>query len=915
MTYQRALPDQDRERASADAARDAERAEYLARLRKKLEDAEFRAVEGFPIGEDEDILALSDPPYYTACPNPFLPEIVERWRAERAQLREALGLPDDSADNGDPRHAARNAQHVYHREPFASDVSEGKSDPIYRAHSYHTKVPHKAVMRYILHYTDPGDIVFDGFCGTGMTGVAAQLCADKKEVQSLGYRVKKDATILDEKGRIISHLGARKTLLTDLCPAATFIAHNYNTFIDVTTFGREAQRILREVEEECGWMYETSHPHCDHPQRVKGHINYMVWSDVFVCSQCGEEMVFWDVAVDRDTRSVRKTFSCPSCGVKQTKAGLERAWEVVYDHSLGQTIRRAKRLPVLINYFVGNKRFEKAPDTADLALVQFDGEISVPDRYPSFQMMFRDGKWGDQWREGYHTHITHTHHFYFPRALWVLSTLYDRIVGTRSSTLLFWFNSFQATLGSLLCRYNLGKRGNGPRAGTLYIASLIAENNLLRTAANKLANIGAAKDAFKDGDDSTLTMTHSASTLPDIPEYAVDYIFVDPPFGGNLMYSELNFLWEAWLRVFTNNMPEAIVSQTQRKRLPEYQRLMEQCFCEFYRILKPGRWMTIEFHNSRNRVWNAIQEALLRAGFVVADVRTFDKRQGTFNQVTAAGSVKQDLIISAYKPRTGFERRFLEQAGSAEGAWAFVRQHLVQLPIVVRQDGALEVVTERQLYLLYDRMVAFHIQRGATVPLSAAEFYAGLGERFVERDGMYFLPDQVPEYDRARMEAERVAQLALFVSDEKSTIQWLRQQLDPNTGGHAQTYQEIQPQFLRQLHQARHEALPELGEILAQNFLQDKAGRWYVPDPNKAGDLEKLRQRALLREFAGYVEGRGRLRQFRTEAVRAGFADAWRRRDYATVVKVAERLPERVLQEDPNLLMYYDNATLRTDRS
>jgi hypothetical protein len=220
-------------------------------------------------------------------------------------------------------------------------------------------------------------------------------------------------------------------------------------------------------------------------------------------------------------------------------------------------------------------------------------------------------------------------------------------------------------------------------------------------------------------------------------------------------------------------------------------------------------------------------------------------------------------------------------------------------------------VAERQAYLLFDRMVAFHIQRGASVPLSAAEFYAGLRQRFAERDGMFFLPDQVPEYDRARLRAGQVEQLALFVSDEKSAIQWLRQQLDPATGGRPQTYQDLLPAFLRQLHQARHEALPELGEILAQNFLQDEAGRWYVPDPDRASDLEKLRQRALLREFAEYAQGRGRLRQFRTEAVRAGFADAWRRRDYATIVKVAERLPESVLQEDPDLLMYYDNASLR----
>jgi DNA modification methylase len=112
-----------------------------------------RNIEGFPIGKDEDIIALSRPPYYTACPNPFIREFIEK-----------NGKPyDEETDD-------------YHCEPFAADVSEGKNDPIYNAHSYHTKVPHKAILRYVLHYTRPGDIVFDGFCGTGMTGVAAQMC-------------------------------------------------------------------------------------------------------------------------------------------------------------------------------------------------------------------------------------------------------------------------------------------------------------------------------------------------------------------------------------------------------------------------------------------------------------------------------------------------------------------------------------------------------------------------------------------------------------------------------------------------------------------------------------------------------------------------------------------------------------------
>ncbi len=87
-------------------------------------------------------------------------------------------------------------------------------------------------------------------------------------------------------------------------------------------------------------------------------------------------------------------------------------------------------------------------------------------------------------------------------------------------------------------------------------------------------------------------------------------------------------------------------------------------------------------------------------------------------------------------------------------------------------------MVERQGYLLYDRMVAFHVQRGYAVPLSTSEFHAGLRQRFPERDGMYFLPDQVTEYDRRRIDVKEVEQLQMFVSDEKTAIQWVRRQLE-----------------------------------------------------------------------------------------------------------------------------------------
>ena len=890
---------------AADTSGDTIRAEYRERLRQHLQDPAFRATEGFPIGADEAILNLSDPPYYTACPNPFLPETIERWREERAQLRGELGLPGDSGDEGGGENGC------YLREPFAADVSEGKNDPIYNAHSYHTKVPHKAIMRYILHYTEPGDLVLDFFCGTGMTGVAAQECglADAPQYANL---------LRSTPG---AHAGERRALLIDLAPIATYIAHSYVKSVDIAAFQILARDVITESKMVHGWMYKTAHSgwlalagdadtwsNVTHSTNDEsGVINFVVWSERFVCPTCSNEFTLWTAGVDPKTGEAKKEFPCPACGAAVSKRRLSRAMETIADPLRTEAVRRVKREPVLINYTWNGRRYEKFPEADDLAVIEKPSTFSSSTTVPVQQLPGGERRLKDAYDN---LGITRVHHFYFDRTLAVLSDLWSRIQSIpfdERSLLTILFTSQLVNL-SLMNRFRRVSFPYNPFSGTLYVGSIVSEANPYQAYENKLIKFVRAKSARAPL--ASIVSTQSATLLPQIPGNSIDYIFIDPPFGRNLHYSELNFLWEAWLDLTTNRELEAVMDRGRNRELFEYQDLMRRCFREGYRVLRPGRWMTVEFHNTSNAVWNAIQEGILSSGFMVADVRTLDKGGDTYKQ-SQQGLVKADLIISAYKPSNTLVERFKIETGTEKGAWDFMRQHLAHLPRVVEQGGVLEPIAERHPYLLFDRMIAFHIQRGATVPLSAAAFYAGLRQQFVERDGMIFLPDQVPEYDAARMRAERVGQLALFVNDEKSSIQWLRQLLDPATGGAPLTYQEILPQFLRQLHQARHEQLPELGEILDQNFLQDPHARWYVPDPNRAEDLERVRRNALLREFATYLAGRGRLRSFRTEAVRAGFADAYRRGAFADIVALAERLPDAVLQEDPDLLMYYDNASLR----
>jgi len=884
------------------------REKYRQRLAEYLKDPAFRAIEGFPIGTAEDILALSDPPYYTACPNPFLSEIIEEWQQEREEIRKQHGLEDEN----------------YQREPFAADVSEGKYHPLYKLHPYPTKVPHQAIMRYVLHYTDPGDLVMDGFCGTGMAGLASHLSGDINSVNELGYTVNSNGEIL-EKNKVISVLGGRKVILSDLSTLASFISYVYQKDLNTKEFSIKAKNILNETKNETNWMYLTIHEEpnsviseianqllinpidrFDKNNNIKwGEIKYVAWSDVFSCPECQNEFVFWDEAVNMETGVIKDNFLCPNCKAALTKRKAERVWITFYDDILCRTVTQTKQVPVLINYKYGKKRFEKKPDKFDIALIEKIQKIPIPYQIPINPLP-----------DGFNTQqpkvsngFTHVHHFYTKRNLYTLGKFLSIC---DSTDLLF---AVTRVAGQITQMYRFTYQsgvwgaGGGPMSGTLYIPSLIKELSIINQIEQAINDqISIRKNLIRN---DYLISTQSSTTLNLIPDNSMDYIFIDPPFGGNLMYSELNLIRESWIKVLTNNNPEAIINNIQNKDLADYQILIEACFNEFFRILKLGHWITIEFHNSLNSVWISIQEALQKSGFVVADVRTLDKQKGTIKQVTTSSAVKQDLIISAYKPNGNLEKNFHLKAGTEDGAWEFVRYHLGKLPMVNESNGTTVVNAERMAFLLFDRMVAFHIQRGVMVPISSSEFYAGLEQRFIPRDGMYFLPDQVAEYDRAVLESGKPTQLNLFVNDEKTAITWLRQQLDSKSGAEPKTQGDLTNDFNRVMNRAKHEQQLELIEILKQNFLQDQDGKWYMPDHNKASDLEKIRQRTLLREFKEYTESKGRLKVFRSEAVRAGFADCFKNQDYETIIKVAERLPEVVLREDPDLLMYYDSALLR----
>jgi hypothetical protein len=859
----------------------AERAAALEEAREELRKRlpELRKLPGFPNGTDEDIIAMSYPPYYTACPNPFIGDWLE-----------GLDRPSDEG-RVDPG-------------PFAVDISEGKGHLFYKAHSYPTKVPHAAIMRFLLHYTKPGDVVLDGFAGTGMTGVAAQACGNPDP--------KTKAAIEAEFGSTEIEWGTRRSILGDLGPSATFIEAGLNLPIDPRAFDTASTKLLERFNDKYGWMYKTTVTR-EQGEPFEADIDFTLWSEVFTCPHCGAEVVFYDAAFNPEIGKVNDEFSCGGCGAELTKDRLEPRKVSVRTLS-GALNEKLEMRPILISWRAGQQTGTKRVDLDDLARLE-KVLAEAPPWFPAHELpwLHRVHNWAIP-EKGFRR----ANHFWPDRALLALSALWSLSAGepdqSTKMALRFWIE--QAFWGlSWMNRYKANDHSqvNRNQSGVYYVPSLMTECSVRYNLVGSSPPRGKRQNLIKVWTEanwntgSTVITTGSSTSLP-VPDASVDYVFVDPPFGENLYYSDLAYLGESWHRVYTAVAEEAIVDKNKERPKSEddYGVLISRCFAEFFRVLKPGRWMTVEFSNSSNSIWSLIQNALASAGFVVADTRVIDKEQLSFSQVTAVNAVKHDLVISAYKPAEETEHSFEIAAGSADGAWTFVREHLSRIPATEGAKGQALVVRERQADRIYERMVGYHVARNTLVPVTAAEFYTGLEQRFPVRDSMYFLPDQVEAYERFRITFKELAAQTLFIRDESTAVQWLRQTLKDRP----RAFADIQPVFMREMQSsvATWEEMPDLREMLEGNFILDDKSRWCVPDPKKTEHLDQLRTRALLNEFGSYTSGKGPLSRFRTEAVRAGFKAAWATKDYATIVTVGNRLPSDVFVEDSALLHYFRNA-------
>src|SRR5690606_21895560 len=248
------------------------------------------------------------------------------------------------------------------------------------------------------------------------------------------------------------------------------------------------------------------------------------------------------------------------------KQKLERLYINTLDKVTGETLSTPKRVPSLIAYRIGKTKYEKKPDSVDLALQQEIDALPLHDNVPVVAFPFADMWEAPRMRD---KGITHTHHMFLPRSAQAMGALWGKALAHPSprirSFLLFMVEQAIWT-ATLLNRYRPTgySQVNQYLAGVYYVASQHSECSPWYILDGKLDRLTKTFRPVKLASNVAVT-TGSAARLP-LSDDSIDYIFTDPPFGGTPPYAELNFIVEAWHGVTTQAKLDAIVDRAKENR-------------------------------------------------------------------------------------------------------------------------------------------------------------------------------------------------------------------------------------------------------------------------------------------------------------------------------------------------------------
>ncbi len=702
---------------------------------------------------------------YTPGPNPDLRRFVEEHATPY----------DPSTDD-------------YSVPPFDKPITSTKATAIYNMHTYWSKKPHDAIRQYIRHYTQPGDLVLDPFCGSGGTALAALM-------------------------------EGRKAIAIDLSPAATFITKNYCTPVDVVELQAAFDELAARVKPEMDWLYETRCDRCD----GRATTVYTVYSYVFQCPRCLRTVPLYDCVEVRDQtangkpKKINACLYCYSRGQVEEISSRSQRFDpipvlVVYDCDEGCRPKRDQR-----RHNDSNQKKQAYFQMHDLGKLQAIERRDIPHWIPPHRMMNVESDtkpWGDEWRPG--RDFRAVAELFTKRNLWALSAINEF---AKQPHLRMAFSSILLN-SSKLYRHREG--GGGGPTGTYYLPQVSRELAVWSQVEDKVRSYLIIGNQVDSG--QITISTQSATNMPEVVSNSVDHIFTDPPYANKVQYGELNFIWEAWLGFDTHwHNQEIIINETRGKDDMDWSKMMSQAFDECFRVLKPGRWLSLCYHDTSEGTWQLVQDLMAEVGFIpeITDRALFiDTTQKTFNQLMAEKVTRRDLVINFRKPRPDELPQQLMLFGDEDAATFAEKARAILAQALEAHPGS---PADR----LYDELVSRMVRQRAFERHNFDELLRSVAE---EVDGRWYLLATAGLLDAAESAKEEAAAARL---ETFMTSQLTNQPTE--SGIH---FSDLFEQNLFVQDKPRR----DLKEWLPEYFFRTEAGIWRPP-----ANEEERQQKASLR--------------------------------------------------------------------
>ncbi len=456
--------------------------------------------------------------------------------------------------------------------------------PMYLIHKYWARKPHNVVKAYIEKYTQPGDVVLDPFCGSGVTVIE-------------------------------SFFTGRQAIGVDLNPFSLFLSSTTVSPVNIELFQKIFNKILEDLSNETEFFYGITCPYCGIPTTI----TQLIWRNTeqdsqkppkeqimeirINCTRCNfknhiiNKEEYPEVYQKENTRSddiqskfekLRDKFQVivPKISLKYTSGvKFKQIRHYLIKDPDGQNLFTKRNLLVLA---ILKKKIDKhAPINSsdrelqairNLLLLTFTSNLGqsskmvwvISRRKNNEQKKKEVGSW--------------THHFFWnPHEFFEINPIVGFFIRGKKT---------------LRAQTNLQQRLKKNNIDSMYLTH----------SWNDFSNYG---DNHK-----ILLMQISSESMP-LPDNSVDYIFTDPPYGDSIQYFELTKIWNDWLDFSTeiNEHAEIIINSHQKKSKEDYFQNLTTVFKECYRILKKDRYMTITFHNTDIYIRNGLIKAAYNAGF------------------------------------------------------------------------------------------------------------------------------------------------------------------------------------------------------------------------------------------------------------------------------------------------------------